>query len=418
MTAVPLRAAPPLPPEVFAGVRRRTIFESCKWDPQVGDVSVLAEFPLVLDPAAWTELASLAEALGRETSAAESELAARPELHRRLGLPWPVRRALRRAAAEGPAPGAARFMRFDFHATDDGWRISEVNSDVPGGWNEASGFARVLAEHYPALEPLGDPAGALAEAALRTTGEGGETALLHATAYSDDHQVMAFLGRQIERRGGRTRLCSPGQLEWRDGQAHVLGCGKRPVDLLLRFFPAEWLPNLPRRSGWKRHFAGARTPASNPGTALLTQTKRFPLVWDELHTPLPTWRALLPETRDPREVDARDESWVLKPALGRVGEGIGLGGATSPADWRRIRRAARWWPRFWAAQRRFAVRPVETPDGPLQTCLGVYVVDGRACGIYGRAARGPLIDAFARDVPVLRPRVAPASGHAGDKEQS
>jgi hypothetical protein len=34
-------------------------------------------------------------------------------------------------------------------------------------------------------------------------------------------------------------------------------------------------------------------------------------------------------------------------------------------------------------------------------CVGVFVVDGRAAGIYGRVARRPLIDARAHDVPVL-----------------
>ena len=60
---------------------------------------------------------------------------------------------------------------------------------------------------------------------------------------------------------------------------------------------------------------------------MLTQTKRFPLVWDELVTPLPTWRALL--AGDARLRDApwlTSNDWVLKPALGRVGEGIGLQG--------------------------------------------------------------------------------------------
>jgi len=273
-----------------------------------------------------------------------------------------------------------------------------------------------MAGELPGLEPVGDPAGALADAAVRVTGPGGETALIHATAYSDDHQVMAFLGRQIERRGGRPLLCSPDQLAWRDGRAHVTGNGHAPVGLLLRFFPAEWLPNLPRASGWRLHFAEGRTPSSNPGTALLTQSKRFPLVWDELRTPVPTWRALLPETRDPRDVKRCDESWVLKPALGRVGEGIGLHGTTTTADWRKIRRSVRWWPGYWAAQRRFTVRPLDTPDGPAQACLGVYVVDGRACGVYGRMARSAVIDAFARDVAVLRPHVAPASGEGGGKE--
>jgi glutathionylspermidine synthase len=173
------------------------------------------------------------------------------------------------------------------------------------------------------------------------------------------------------------------------------------VDFLLRFFPAEWLPNLPRRCGWRHFFYRSETPASNPASALLTQSKRFPLVWDRLATGLPTWRRLLPETRDPRQVSWRDEDWVLKPALGRVGDLIGVAGATEEREWKVIRKDVRRAPRMWVAQRRFVAVPLETAQGNVFPCVGVYTVDGRAAGAYGRAASRPRIDHLAQDVAVL-----------------
>src|SRR5690349_17695488 len=86
----------------------------------------------------------------------------------------------------------------------------------------------------------------------------------------------------------RTRVAcafaSPAQLEWREGAAALLRRGEAPLPLarIARFFPAEWLPELPRRAGWRHFFAGGRTPLSNPATALLSQSKRFPLAWPEL----------------------------------------------------------------------------------------------------------------------------------------
>jgi hypothetical protein len=125
-------------------------------------------------------------------------------------------------------------------------------------------------------------------------------------------------------------------------------------------------------------------------------------VWDRLETPLPTWRRCLPETRSPREVDWRSNgAWLVKPALGRVGEDVAVRSATSATAWRRISRSARWFPRHWVAQRRFESVPVETPLGPMHVCLGVFVIDGRAAGIYGRMARVPLINARAYDIAVL-----------------
>ena len=145
---------------------------------------------------------------------------------------------------------------------------------------------------------------------------------------------MTFVSRRLEARGIRAHLASPGHLRWQDGRARLEAAWwSGPLDLVVRFFPAEWLGELPKASGWRHLFAGSRTPISNPATALLTQSKRFPLVWDALSTPLPTWRALLPETRELRDAPWRSSrDWILKPALGRVGEGIGITGLTEAAE--------------------------------------------------------------------------------------
>jgi glutathionylspermidine synthase len=157
-----------------------------------------------------------------------------------------------------------------------------------------------------------------------------------------------------------------------------------------------------RRSGWEHYLRGARTPISNPAYALLTQSKRFPLVWDRLETALPTWRALLPETVDPRDAEWRgSDRWVVKPALGRVGDGIGMTGVTAEAEQRKIARAVRLLPGRWVAQRRFAAVPLATDEGPVYPCIGIYTVDGRAAGAYGRVASRPLINHLAQDAAVL-----------------
>ena len=390
----------PIGPADHARLRRRAIFECCKWDPQVEDVSTVAPFPLLLRREAWEEIARLSETLAAEAIAAEEELARRPELHRDLGLPLSVRRALRQG---DPPPGIARVLRFDFHWTTEGWKISEANTDVPGGFNEGSGFARLLAPSFPGSEPAGDPAGRLAEAVASSTPPGAAVALVHATAYTDDRQVMVYLARELEGRNRRALLAAPDHLRWQDGRARIeSGWCQGDLDAIVRFFPAEWLPNLPRSSGWKYFFHGGRTPVSNPATALLTQSKRFPLVWDRLETPLPAWRRLLPETRDPRETGwKRDGGWVLKPSLGRVGDGIGLVGVTPEKEWKLIRREVRFGARWWAAQRKFEAVPMRVGGEAVYPCVGVYTIDGRAAGAYGRVARQPIINHLAQDAAVL-----------------
>src|SRR5262245_55283890 len=118
-----MRAGVPLDERAFASIRRRAILDGCKWDPQVGDVSTLAPFPLLLSRNNWNTLAALTERLANETFLAEQEIVCRPELLSILGLPRAVCHALERAGELTPA--AARVMRFDFHPTRDGWRISE-----------------------------------------------------------------------------------------------------------------------------------------------------------------------------------------------------------------------------------------------------------------------------------------------------
>lgn len=400
---LPWRDILPLSPGDYREIRRRMIFDFCKWDPQVEDTRALCDFAVALRADAVQELNGLAVTLAHETLAAERELLARPDLHKRLGLSRAIRWALRSARKAGPAAEGVRVMRFDFHATSDGWRVSEVNSDVPGGFIEASAFARLVAPQFQDAAVAGDPADALADELARDGKRDATVGLVHATAYIDDRQVMVFLARRLAARGLRPLLLSPADVQWRQGYAHAISEGHlRPIDHLFRFFPAEWLENLPRSCGWRNFFAGSRTPLGNPGAALLTQSKRFPLVWDELNTSIPTWRALLPETRDPRGAPWRtDAGWVVKPALGRVGDGIGMPGVTDAKDQKQIARAARWFPSRWIAQRRFTPIPLATQYGDRFPCFGVFVIGGRAAGIYGRLANKPLVNHLAQDVAVL-----------------
>lgn len=91
----------------------------------------------------------------------------------------------------------------------------------------------------------------------------------------------------------------------------------------------------------------------------------------------------------------------MKPAFGRVGEDVGMPGVTAADEFRRILVAARRKPEQWVAQRRFEVVPVPTDEGEVFPCIGVYTIDGKFAGLYGRAARSPLVNENALDVAVL-----------------
>jgi glutathionylspermidine synthase len=399
----PLSCGSLIPRSTFATIRRRMVLEFCKWDPQVEDVSTLCPYSLLLQQDAWNQLIQWSEQLADETLNVEAELLQRPDLLSQLGLPRPIRNLLTRAKSPASA-SFARIMRFDFHWTTDGWRISEVNSDVPGGFIESSAFTHLMEQVTPATMSPGDPAGLYAEAIAQCGMQ--RIGLVHATAYSDDRQVMTYLAQRLRQQNVEAFLGSPADVAWSEGHASLRsGSQLQDVDGLVRFFPGEWLPNLKQRPVWEPFFVGARTPISNPATALVSQSKRLPLVWDRLKTSVQTWKELLPETADPRRVPwKRDDRWVLKPALGRVGEMIGLHGVTSGKDWRAIRRSATWWPGHWVAQKRFQMQPLAGPQGVVYPVIGVYTVDRRVTGIYARLAQQPLINHLAQDVAVLIPQ--------------
>jgi hypothetical protein len=144
---------------------------------------------------------------------------------------------------------------------------------------------------------------------------------------------------------------------------------------------------------------------ANPLEAALLQSKRLPLVLAERAIATPTWSSCLPDVRD---IGARallpnvvPDAWVLKPAWGRVGEGVCVRGSTSARKWRAATLQARVSPRHWILQRQFRSLAVGQERGHVHACLGVFVIDGRCAGVYARVADGALIDGRAQDAAVL-----------------
>jgi glutathionylspermidine synthase len=389
--------------EEWQALRSKAIFEACKWDVQSEDHSVLASFPLLIETETAEFLERTAEKLAEEALVAEQEIATRPKLLERLGLPRKIRRALGKNANDSPASQAVRVMRFDFHYTTDGWRISEVNADVPGGFVEASGWNRIFAAAVAGASAPVNTSEIYARAIRDAIGAGDLAALVHATAYSDDRQVMEHIGRSLKEYGVPTCLVSPAHIRWVDGAAEICSAFAtgRP-QILVRFFPAEWLPNLPKSNSWEPYFSGSKTVLSNPGSAIILQTKRFPLVWDDLRSDLSNWRKLLPKTREAMHIKSMlDDYSILKPALGRVGEGIGIPGISDKKQLAESFWAARSRPKEWVAQARFTAVPVATEKCAMYPCIGVFTIGGKAAGFYGRVAERPLIDQRAQDAAVL-----------------
>lgn len=402
--AIPGLAATPLwPPALQREIRQRAIFEAGKLDPQVFDAPALAPLAIRLAPSAWRNLAGLAEAAYRELVAAESALFADPDTWPDLGLPRRVRSMLAKAPPDQPQ---ARFCRMDFHPTPIGWRVSEINADVPGGFIEAGPLTRAIAAYHPACSPPPNPASALARAIAHAAHAPGEVALVHATSYADDQQVLRCIAEELDRLGVPSVFAAPDHLRRSSvaGQWTLSTTG-RPVAAVVRFFPGEWLANLPARAECLGAFSQPGLAHANPLRAVLLQSKRLPIVLEHRGIRTPVWSSILPQVspfrRNGRPSQGQGTDVVLKPVWGRVGEGVCMHGVTTTARHRRAVRAAMRRPRQWILQDRFESLPIDHPAGPLHACLGVYVIDGVASGIYARVAPTPLIDATAQDAAVL-----------------
>src|SRR5260221_8587229 len=219
----------------------------------------------------------------------------------------------------------------------------------------------------------------------------------------EDHQVIALLARLLREQGCHPHLAKPEQIFWRDGVAHLDTAWHRgPLDVIVKFYQAEWLSRLPEKCGWKYFFRSGRTRVANPALSVISESKRFPLVWEKLSTSLSAWRALLPDTRDPRKAPwCSDEGWLLKRAMCNTGDTISSREWMQPADWLRTRLAVTMSPGNWVAQRRFESVPVSTPVGPRHVCVGIYTVNGRVAGAYARLSEKPVIDFGAVDGALL-----------------
>lgn len=392
-------------------IRTRAIFEAGKLDPRTYDEETIAPFAIRLSPSAWRELASLAERAWAELAAVERTLREERRSWRALGIPRNVRAII--AASPPPSKRDARFARFDFHPTTEGWRVSEINADVPGGFIEAGAVARIVAERLPGLACLPDPARVLARAIAERI-PNGSAALVHATSYTDDQQVVRRIGAELAALGVRAHLASPAHVESSGSRVRLSTTGAE-VDAVMRFFPCEWLGNLARADRTRWSMLPADVVRSNPPSALILQGKRLPIVLRELGISTPTWSEILPEVEPIglRSFACRVDptGFVLKPVWGRIGEGVVIDGATSAAAARRARLMARLFPKSWCLQRRFESIPLHEEtrsvadaahQRPLcHACIGVYVIDGRAAGAYARVAPRALMDGRAQDAAVL-----------------
>jgi len=374
-----------IPAANFHDYRIDVMFDGYKWDLQAGEQSTITDKAILLDRQTADYLANTAVSLYHETVAMEHALKARIDLVKQTGISANMANAL--CACNYNPDKHIRLMRFDFHPTAKGWRISEVNSDVPAGYPEASILPNLAEKYFDGYSQYGNFGDVWAGRLAKLAPQGSTIAYLHDTHTVEDYQILHFLGDLMEQRGYSSIYTDPAQIKWSNNQATGIGA-------IMRYYPVEWL-EFHKDTCWL-NFVNAATPSCNHPIALLAQSKRLPVIWDELGVNIPLWKALLPKTACATKL-RRKRGWILKPAFGRVGEGINIPGTISAEEGIEIVQAAKSQPTQWVAQKMFKSLPVSG----LHIVLGVFVVNGQFAGLFGRTSARPRIDADASEVPVL-----------------
>lgn len=387
------------------------------WDAFVSGYPRVGLTPLVLAPETHRDAVRAAEAVAKaaheagEAALCDEREAARYGLH-------PEMRALARASWE--AGDTRGLCRVDLLFREDGtFQACEVNADCPGGHNETVALPRLA--RRVGVTGLHDPTimmDALVDELLTLAGgpgcPRGAIVLTYATAYAEDLQVCAFLERALRARQARVVRAPITALKPRAGDDGSRGLQLRGVDVavLYRYFPLEYMEGLRTVPAFVSAVRAGTLRTLSSFSHIYAQSKASLVHMCERTSLVPgTYPLQFPETRD--LVQNRGE-WVVKRALGRVGDEVFVGPLHSKAEWAEVvrdatARAARG--ETWLAQRFVHQRTVPTPHGPRFVTLGAYVQNGAFTGYFARLTEVSHATHDALVVPVFVDHAA-ASGVA------
>lgn len=393
-----------IPDEKYYDYRLQAMFDCYKWDPQFFDSNTLAKYILVLTSEENNKVINLTKNLDKETRLAEEYLNKNIKLSKKLALPKKIIEQIPNMQTYDKTQNI-RLMRYDFHPSVDGnWVVTEVNSDVPGGFAESSllpDLARRII-NMPDLEynSFGE---VMVKAINSKLNRKGTIMMVHCTCFSDDRQVMQYMGDRLKKEGYDIIYGAADHINFKNKKAYcILDNNKKDIDLIFRFTPLEWLIQMkPRR--WDGYFNTITSSCNHP-IGIYAQSKRFPFVWDDLENTgisMKTWRSLLPETLMVKDLGSR-EGFIYKPVYGRVGEKISIKEACKGDEYAKILNDVKKHPNQYLVQKRFQSMPLKGDDNTeYHICLGSYTVEGEHAGYYARMSPYPRIDSYAADIPVL-----------------
>ncbi len=318
--------------------------------------------------------------------------------------------------AAGPLRAPFFWGRFDvFERAGGGLAVLEYNCDKPVGQREiwASGDSPSPSRNPNRGARAAFRRGLLAawnehRAARGTTPGAGRRprlAILVDPTHREELHLAYLFGREASRLGWEWDVVGPDNLGVEAGRAMAYG---RPIDVVLRQYPTEFLHELPAMADlWGATRAGRLLWLNDPRAVISQAKSGFAYLWEcvsrrrwlsrpeaalvERYVP-PTGLASDPRWRE--RAAARREDWVIKPILGRYSEDVVLGPHCSAAEWEHALAGAAAHPghhviqAYVPAKRRWLPGPGGERGGYVN--WGIYLTRGKPAGICPRFQPTPL----------------------------
>lgn len=379
------------------------------WDAFVAGKRRVDLHPLVLSAETYDEACDVAERAAALVSRAADRAARDPAERGRYRFHDDVE-AL--ASAARAAADDVTLARVDLLLSDTGGLVAcEVNADCPGGHNEVLALPQLAraSGHRVGRDPstvVRELVDTLVEASGGSGSPRGIVALVFATGYAEDLQVCALVERLILERGGRVVRVPPTALRGTPG-GRVEVRGER-VAVLYRFYPVEYMAGQRNVAAIaeavrRGELRAVSSFASAHAQSKLAMARAQVLEPEEAGRIFPPTFALSDVSRE--TLSRERASWVVKRDLSRVGDHVLVGAQMSDEDFAAalddVTAGEREDGDVWIAQRFVPQASLATPWGARWLTLGVYVLGGRACGVFARLAGDLTCSHDALVVPVF-----------------
>lgn len=284
--------------------------------------------------------------------------------------------------------------RFDFFLCQEGLQVSEFNTDVCAGINETQGLYDV----FLGRGDLFDATRNLVELLLPP--KGGTVGFMYPTGYSDDFEPVNYLRIVLDRLGVRTVYGAPVNFQFDGRRLSAFG---KPVDVLYRYYLAEWLQELPNLGDLLAAYRAGAFRMVTGFAQVVCQTKKVMAFWYD-HPELlgPAERRLLeahvPRTRlyadlGRKRAQRMRRHVVVKRGFGNMGNEVIVGPLLDRDEFAELLDRVDEEPDEWVVQDFFEVKP---DAGGMYPCFGAYMIDGNFSGYYTRRAPEPFICYTAR----------------------